>query len=222
VDFAFLLSRDRRWLARLQQFDLHEDLSGVIDIGGRPIRGNPAANVTVVIYDDLQCPFCSRFSQQVIPQTMERYGGSIRIVYKDYPLSEIHGWAAHAAVNANCLAKLDPSRYWKYIDYIHAHYAEFKARRKDRASTLKKLDNLVLISSVGGPVTSQELRVCIAAQDESSIRRSIEEADRLNVQSTPTIYVNGERIVGLRPSEWLWAAIDRALAAGTQPLITPQ
>jgi len=140
----------------------------------------------------------------------------VRVVYKDYPLSEIHDWATHAAVNANCLAKQDPSGYWRYIDYIHAHYEEFGAHPENLANTFKKLDNLALLYSSTRSLGSSELRRCIGAQDETYIKRSVEEGDRLNVQSTPTVYVNGERIVGLRPNEWLWAAIDRALAAGNQ------
>ncbi|HKV92229.1 MAG TPA: thioredoxin domain-containing protein [Candidatus Angelobacter sp.] len=221
VDFAFLLSHDRRWLARLQKLDLHEDLSGGIDIDGRPLRGNPEAKVTVVVYDDLQCPFCSRFNQEVIPQTIEHYKGRIRVVYKDYPLSEVHSWATHAAVNADCLAEQDAIGYWKYIDNIHGNYKEFKADPKDLANTFKKLDDLVLLDSAGSAANATKLHACVKAQNESYIKRSIEEADRLNVQSTPTIYVNGERIVGFRPKEWLWAAIDRALSADSQKSATP-
>lgn len=213
VDLAFLLSHDRRWLARLQKFDLHENLNGGIDIAGRPILGNQSAKVTIVIFDDLQCPFCARLSQDVIPQTMERYNGRIRVVYKDHPLSEIHSWAAHAAVDADCLARQDPSSYWKYTDYVHAHYREFKVDPKELGTSFKKLDNLALLNSKPDTVHSTELQSCVKEQDQSQIKQSIEEADRLNIQSTPTIYVNGERIVGLRPKEWLWAAIDRALAA---------
>jgi protein-disulfide isomerase len=210
VDFEFLISNDRRWLARLQKFDLNQDLNGGIDVAGRPVLGNPAAKVTVVVYDDLQCPFCSRFSEQVVPQIMARYKDFVRVIYKDYPLSEIHGWATHAAINANCLAKQDPDSYWKYIDYVHSHYGRFNAGQKNLKDTFKKLDDLTFLEDVAD---ASELRACIAAQDAALIKQSVAEADRLNVESTPTVYVNGERIVGLRPNEWLWAAIDRALAA---------
>jgi protein-disulfide isomerase len=212
VDFTFLVSRDRRWLARLQRFDLHEDLSTGIDITGHPVRGNPRAKVTVVVYDDLQCPFCSRFAEQVLPQVLNRYNGQIRVVYKDYPISEIHSWATHAAINANCLAKQSPDAYWEYVDHVHTHYAEFKGDKKDLRHTLKKLDDLAFKTSANAP-NSADLRSCIAAQDDASIKRSVEEADKLNVQSTPTVYVNGERIVGFTPKEWLSSAIDRALSA---------
>lgn len=216
VGFTFLLSRDRRWLARLQKFDLHEDPTSGIDISNRPIRGNPVAPVTVVVYDDLQCPFCSELDQETIPQILDRYDGRVRVVYKEYPLSKIHSWAAHGAINANCLARQAPSSYWKYVDYVHAHYKDFGARREDLAKTFKKLDDLALLYSSDRIAVTPELRKCIKLQDENQIKHSLEEADRLDVQSTPTIYVNGERIDGLRPNEWLWAAIDRALAAAKQ------
>jgi protein-disulfide isomerase len=218
VDFAFLLSHDRRWLARLQRFDLHDDFARSIEIAGRPILGNPEARVTIVVYDDLQCPFCARLHER-IPQTIDRYKGLVRVVYKDYPLIEIHDWATHAAVNANCLAKQDPGEYWKYIDFVHAHHEELGARRKDSEGAFRKLDELALAYGSTRGLAPRELSDCISAQNDTNIKQSVEEAGKLNIQSTPTIYINGERIVGLRPNEWLWAAIDRALAASNQPSI---
>ncbi len=59
---------------------------------GRPVRGNPDAKVTIVNYDDYECPFCSRLHTTLIQDILPQYGDKIKIVYKDYPLP-MHPWA---------------------------------------------------------------------------------------------------------------------------------
>ncbi len=105
----FLISKDRKTLAHLEKIDLAKidlpaDLMAKIDVTGRPIRGNQTAKVTIVNYDDFQCPFCSRMHATLFPALLKEYGNKVRFIYKDYPLVEIHPWAMHAAVDANCLA----------------------------------------------------------------------------------------------------------------------
>ena len=100
----FLISTDNTKLVHLDTFDLTKDPADAIPIAGRPIRGNPAAKVTVVNFDDLECPYCARMHQELFPATLERYKDLVRFVYKDDPLTEMHPWAMHAAVDANCLA----------------------------------------------------------------------------------------------------------------------
>src|ERR1017187_7995513 len=117
----FLISSDSKTLARLEKFDLLNDPIFSIDVAGRPIRGNPAAKVTVISFDDLECPYCTRMHQALFPATMEHYKGMVRFIYMDNPLVEIHPWAMQAAVNANCLSAQNGEAYWAYVDYIHSH-----------------------------------------------------------------------------------------------------
>ena len=69
----FLISTDNKTLARLETFDLATDPIFSIDVAGRPIRGNPAAKVTVVNFDDLECPYCAQMHHTLFPTTIERY-----------------------------------------------------------------------------------------------------------------------------------------------------
>ena len=57
----------------------------------------------------------------LFPATLEHYGDKVRFIYKDFPLVEIHPWAMHAAVDANCLAAESGPVYWAYVDYVHSH-----------------------------------------------------------------------------------------------------
>ena len=89
----------------METFDLAKNPVFNIDIAGRPIRGNPDAKVTVINFDDLECPYCARMHSSLFPPTMDRYKDKVRFIYKDDPLTDLHPWAMHAAVDANCLAE---------------------------------------------------------------------------------------------------------------------
>jgi hypothetical protein len=127
-EYDFLLSKDGNTLIRMTKMDLSKDpyaeLMKKIDVSGRPSRGNKDAKVVIVNFDDFQCPFCSRMHETLFPQLLKEYGDRIQIIYKDYPLSEIHPWAIHAAVNANCLAAQNGDAYWDFADYMHANQRE--------------------------------------------------------------------------------------------------
>jgi hypothetical protein len=103
----FLISKDCNTVARLEKFDISKDPALAIQVDGRPIRGDEAAKVEIINFDDLECPYCARLNNELSSETMEHYKGLIKIVYKDYPMEELHPWAMHAAVDANCLADLN-------------------------------------------------------------------------------------------------------------------
>ena len=216
--YDFLLSKDGKTLARLETFDLARDPSFNIDTTGRPVRGNPAARVTVVNFDDLECPYCARMHQSLFPSTLERYKDKVRFVYKDFPLAEIHPWAIHAAVDANCLAAQNGEVYWSYVDYLHAHGQEVSGPDRDVAKSNAALDRIARQEATLGKLDSTKLDACIAKQDDGPVRASMKEGDTLGLDSTPSLFVDGERIIGWLPEDQLWMVIDRALrAAGEQP-----
>ena len=103
MNIELLVSQDNKTLARLEKFSLTDDVMAKIDLAGRPVRGNPNAKVTILNYDDFQCPFCARMHETLMKDILKIYGENVRIIYKDYPLITIHPWAMHAAINANCL-----------------------------------------------------------------------------------------------------------------------
>jgi protein-disulfide isomerase len=215
VKFTFLLSQDEKHLARLQEFDLTKDLSSAIQLNSHRTRGEPQGKVTIVVYDDLECPFCARFHTVLFPDTLQRYKSWVTVIYKDFPLVEIHPWAMHAAVNAGCLAAQNTPAYWDYVDKVHAYYADFSGDKQRLQQTFQKLDQL---AKQEADVAQGALDLCIKKQDDSAIRASMAEGHTLGVESTPTIFINGERIVGARPINWIWASVDRALKVqGVEP-----
>ena len=219
----FLISTDGKTLARLEKFDLDKDPSFSIDVAGRPIRGNPAAKVTVINFDDLECPYCARMHQSLFPDTFARYKDQVRFIYKDNPLPpEMHPWAMHAAVDANCLAVQSGAVYWSFVDYLHTHGQEISGADRNPAKSFVALDRIAREQGTLGKLDSGKLDACLTRQDESEVRTSEEEAASLGVDGAPALFVNGERINGAVPEEQVWMVIDRALrAAGEEPPAEP-
>jgi protein-disulfide isomerase len=214
----FLISSDNKTLARLETFDLTKNPALLIDIAGRPIRGNPAAKVTVVNFDDLECPYCGRMHETLFPATLERYKDKVRFIYKDDPLVEIHPWAMHAAVDANCLAAQKDEIYWTYVDYIHAHGEEINGENRNLANSFAALDRIARQEATLAKLDFDRLNTCLAKQDETQVRTSAKEAAALRIEGTPALFVDGERIDGALPEKQIWLVIDRALRAdGIEP-----
>lgn len=222
---TFLLSKDGKTIAQFSKFDISADPKTLVSADGRPGRGGPAtAPVVIVGFDDLECPFCAKLHNQIFPAITQRYGDKVRIVYKDFPLTEIHPWALRAAIDTNCLGSLSDEGYWAEVDYIHAHASEIGTDPKDpkaektvqRASD--QLDNLTREQGQFRKVDLTKLNACLAKQDATTVTASREIAAKLGVDSTPTLYVNGDKIDGAVSLQFLFGIIDQALrVAGVQP-----
>ena len=214
----FLISTDSKTLARLETYDLAKNPIFQIDIKGRPIRGNPAAKVTVINFDDLECPYCARMHLSLFPDTLQRYKDKVRFVYKDDPLTDLHPWAMHASVDANCLADQSGDVYWTYVDYVHTHGDEVSGQDRNPQKSFEALDRIAKQEGILGKLDSVRLEGCLAKQDTSAVIASSKEAEVLRIEGTPAVFVDGERIDGAVPEQQLWIVIDRALrAAGVEP-----
>ncbi len=207
----FLISKDNKSLVRLESFQLDQNPALSIDIQGRPIRGNPNAEVTVINFDDLECPVCARMHQILNSELMQKYGNHVRFIYKDNPLVEIHPWAMHAAVDAGCLAQQDPTAYWSFVDYVHTHGQEVSGEGRSLDKSFSTLDRLATESGQSRRVDQPVLMACLRKQDEASVRQSMREARDLGLNFTPALIVNGELVRGLTSERDPELAIDRAL-----------
>lgn len=220
-DIKFLLSKDRNTMLRMTKFDLTKDplaeVMSKIDTSGRPTRGAKSAKVVVVNYDDFECPFCSRMHQTLFPEMLKEYGDRVTFVYKDYPLVEIHPWATHAAVDANCLAAQNTDAYWDFADYIHANQRDVNSE-KTQDARFAALDKLTLLQGQKHNLDSVKLQSCIKADDEGPVKASMKEGDAVGVSATPTLFINGEKIDGAIPISQVRAALDRALKDAGQPV----
>jgi protein-disulfide isomerase len=215
----FLLSKDGKTLARMTRIDLTHDIyaerMGKIDVNGRPVRGNPDAKVTIVNYDDYQCPFCSRMHTTLTQEILPQYGDKVKIIYKDYPLP-MHAWAKHAANDANCLAKENQQAFWNFTDYVHLHQRDISGD-KNVSKSFAELDRVTMDFGQKNGVDTQKLQACIKSQPDDVLKASMKEADAMGVQATPTMFINGEKLEGAVDPDEIRAVIDGKLkAAGVQ------
>jgi protein-disulfide isomerase len=214
----FLLSSDGNTVARLERFDISHNPADLLSVQNRPWRGIPDAKVTIVNFDDLECPYCARMHQQLFPDIQDHYKGLVKFIYKDFPLVEIHPWAMHAAVDSGCLAEQNGDSYWRFVDYLHGHADEVTGPAHDAQQAGKTLDKMAHDEGERSKLDLAKLDACIAKQDETAVRASMKQGDSLGVNGTPTLFINGERISGVLPEAELRTAIDRALReAGVQP-----
>ena len=218
----FLLSKDGKTLVRFTKLDLTKDpyaeAMKEITLTDRPVRGNPDAKVTVVNFDDFECPFCARMHTTLMSEILPEYKDKIKIVYKDYPLSQIHPWADHAANNANCLAAQSPAAYWQLADYLHGNQHAIPTSRGEPQAAFNALDQQTLEIGKKNGVDATKLQACIKAQSDTIVKGSVAEGDKLGVSATPTVFVNGERLEGALDADAVRAALNRQLlAAGVQP-----
>jgi protein-disulfide isomerase len=220
-DYKFLLSKDRSTLLRVTKFDLNKDpfaeLMSKIDVAGRPSRGAKSAKVVVINFDDFECPFCSRMHQTLFPEIFKEYGDRVTFIYKDDPLSEIHPWAVHAAVDANCLAAQNTDAYWDFADYIHTHKGEVDTE-KTPAARFAAIDKITMLQGQKHNLDAAKLQSCVQAQKEDAVRASMKEADDLGVNGTPALFVNGQKLDGAVPISEVRAALDAALKDAGQPV----
>ncbi len=232
---TFLLSKDGKTLAQMNTFDISKDPKLLVSDAGRPSKGgSEKAPVDVVVFDDLECPFCARMHAQMFPAVLNRYGDKVRVAYKDFPLTQIHPWATHAAVDADCLAAQSVPGYWNLVDTLHeglsgigvdpkVAVAADKQPEKTLPVALTQLDKATLDEGRKQKVDEKKLQACVAKQDESGVKAGLAEGETLNVGGVPAIFVNGEMITGAVPIEYVYRAIDSALVAQgiTPPPLVP-
>ena len=220
-DLKFVVSKDGSSLVRTIKFDLNKDpfaeTMSKIDVNGRPTRGAKASKVVVVNFDDFECPFCARMHQTLFPEILKEYGDRVTFIYKDYPLVEIHPWAVHAAVDANCLAAQSSDAYWDFADYIHANQHEV-SNEKTPAARLEAVDKLTMLQGQKHNLDVVKLQSCIKAQDESAVKASMKEGDAIGVEATPTVFISGQKIDGAVPISEVRAALDQALRDANLPV----
>lgn len=165
------------------------------------IFGNKNAPITIVVYSDFECPYCSR-GFQTIKNVEKEYGEKVRIVYKDLPL-DIHPMAMPAAKWFEAVAMQDVSKAQKFHDELYQNQGGLReGKEKFLKETAKK---------VGANVAKAE-------KDSNSdavakkIKADMEEAQKFEFSGTPGYLVNGISIRGAYPIEEFKKIIDRLLA----------
>jgi protein-disulfide isomerase len=220
-----ILSKDGNTLISMVKMDLTRDpladVMAKINLAGRPVRGNKDAKVTVVVYDDFQCPFCSRM-HQTLNHVLQSYGDRIKVVYKDYPLTEIHPYAERAAIDSDCLAKQSPDAYWDFADYVHANGRQIQGNKRPVDEQLAEIDQITMDAGKRHSANAAALESCVKAQSKTDLKASQDEAASLGVEATPALFINGMKMDGAVPEDQLRLALDKELkSVGVEPPAKP-
>jgi len=212
---TFLLAQDGSKLLYITEIDLKEDPYARnmrrIDTSGRPWRGAEDGTVSVVVYDDFQCPFCAKMYVTLMNEVMVHYRDRVRIVMKDFPLVEAHPWAMRAAIDAHCLADQSLAAYWDFSDYVHTHQQDVSAKVKAAGGDLTAMDALTREIGQKHGLKPESLQPCLALQDPGKVESSLAEGKSLGVSATPTMFINGQEIEGGLSVEQLRGILDRDL-----------
>jgi protein-disulfide isomerase len=161
-----------------------------------PVRGNPAAPVTIVEFSDFQCPFCARVNP-TLDRIRQTYGDRVKIVFKDYPLPN-HPQAPKAAEAAHCAG--DQNKFWEM------HDAMFANQRALEVPALKQTARAIGLNAAA-------FDQCLdSGKYQPTVRSGAELGEKMGVNSTPTLYINGRSLLGAVPFENFKAIIDEELA----------
>ncbi len=173
--------------------------------GNAPARGSEKAPVTLAIFSDFQCPYCARMAKTMNDLSASE-GGRLRIPYHYFPLS-MHPWARAAAEAAACADRQSGAAFWDLHDFLFAHQRElsqddFAPRLAGWALTTTGLDQKEFERCMSQTLTSGQ------------VERDIALGNELGVDSTPTVFLDGERIddISAATSKRWW--ITRRTRAG--------
>jgi protein-disulfide isomerase len=209
-EVPFLISADGRWFLRADPVDLNvdpvEQVLSKIKLGDENPRIGPAdAAVTIVEYSDFQCPFCARAEEIVQGEVLKAYGDKVAFVYKQFPLTSIHPWAEPASMIGLCIYKQNGNAaYWKF------HEAVFKGQ-KDIPN--EGFEEKLLAMAKDAGADQAKVKGCFdAGETKALVDATLEEAEAIGVNSTPTFFINGKRLSGAQSLEAFKAIIDPELA----------
>jgi len=121
----------------------HREIAGLAN-GNFPALGPPTAPVTLAVFSDFQCPYCSKFARMMRQEILPAEGGRIRLVFRYFPL-DMHRWACAAAEAAACGYEQKNEFFWNLHDFFFEHQKELtpenlRQRVLDRARTIAGLD----------------------------------------------------------------------------------
>jgi protein-disulfide isomerase len=190
----FYVSKDGKYLFRGEMSDLTRDplaeSRAQIQMKDAPSIGDANAAVTLVEYSDFECPVC-RNLHDTLRGMLPSYAGKVRLVFKDFPIEQLHPWARTAAIAGRCAYQQDPNAFWKMYDFIYDNQEIISAAN----AWTKMLD----YASQSG-LDPGTFKSCMATPEAgAAVNASRVNGQQLDVNSTPTIFVNGRRIVGADP-----------------------
>jgi protein-disulfide isomerase len=187
----FFVSKDGKYLVQGEISDLSKDPlaenRAKIDLKDAPAMGDANAPVTIVEYSDFECPVC-RTLHDGLRDMLPTYKGQVKVVFKDFPIEQIHPWARTAALAGRCAYQGNPAAFWKLYDLIYDS--------QDLISASNAWDKMNEYAGRAG-LNQEAFKGCLSSQEAgAAVDASRANGQSVDVGSTPTIFINGRKIVG--------------------------
>ena len=166
-----------------------DPVKNVLDKGVTgPARGPKDAPVTIVEFGDLQCPAC-KAAQPLIEQLVAAEPKA-RFIFQNFPL-EMHNWAAKGAAYADCVGRASNDAFWKFVSKTYETQPDITAENADEKLT-------AIADGVG--LKGTDIAACAAKPDtKARVDKSIELGKTVEVNSTPTLFINGRKVGSFNP-----------------------
>ncbi|MBS1852952.1 MAG: thioredoxin domain-containing protein [Acidobacteria bacterium] len=207
TDRIYYLSRDGTRLISGEVYDLGrspfvESLL-LLRNSGDPAAGEDAALIEVYLFSDFQCPYCKE-QAAILRKIVSRQGSHIKLIHKNFPFSDIHSWAMKSAEYGVCIAKQDLEVFWSYYYWM---FDRQESQNEDR------LDSDVLEFTKIHHLDKPALDQCLAnGSAVKEVSRTIAEGEKLGVDQTPTLFINGRKITGAITTEQFNALVELELS----------
>jgi len=171
-----------------------------------PSHGPADAAVTIVEFGDLECPACKAAQPQITKLTQEE--PRMKLIFQNFPLESLHKWALLGAKYIDCVSQQGADPTFKFIATVYEHQGEITA---DTADTMLK----GYAKEAGA--NPDTVAACVAKPETlARVRQSIALGEKLGVNSTPTFFINGRKVVGFgnnTPYEVVKAIVEFNLPA---------
>lgn len=153
-----------------------------------PSRGGQNPPIQIVEFSDLQCPHCK--AAQPIVEKLGVDFPQVRFTFQQYPLpASLHPWALKAAQYADCAGQMNKDAFWKYVDAIFENQGGIALATAD--------DKLKELATANG-LDAQKISACAASPEtDARIKKSQALGTVLEVNETPTVFINGRRVPGI-------------------------
>ncbi|HEX3683574.1 MAG TPA: DsbA family protein [Bryobacteraceae bacterium] len=168
-----------------------------------PSFGPGNARVTIVAFSDFQCPYCRLLAKTFRDNIPQTFPNDVRVIYKDYPIDSIHPWARAAAEASHCIADQKSTAFWAFHDWIFEHQQEVKpANLREKTLAFAKENGL----------DAAKIANCIDTHASAAVvDQSLKTGQALQIEQTPTLFIDGRTIGGAISWEQLQALINLEL-----------
>ncbi len=190
-DVLYLKDSEKKTLERVMIYHRAE-----INTEGSPFMGRADAPVEIVEFSDFQCPFCASVPP-MLEEVLEKNPDTVKLVFKHFPLA-FHKQAEPAARAS--LAAANQGKFWPYHDKLFANGKTLTDDSYKKIAEELGLDVERLLKDMDSPTVVRK------------VRQDILDAQRIGVNSTPSLFVNGWRLTGKRTAENIQELVDRELA----------